>query len=151
MRYFSLFSFCIAVAYFFGLASPVHALVVFPARETIIVNPGETRVVSLHVKNDGQEQTAVFGEADAFDIDEFGSAVFGKKDEALKWIQTSSVLIDLPEGAEETITFTIRVPAEAEPGMHHLGLFAREAPKINGAVALGVRGGMLLFLQVGGT
>ncbi len=125
------------------------ALSISPPRQTVVIDPGKSSAVELTMQNDTKANISIQPDIDAFRIDpDTGRAVFGSADAAKQWITWKADAVALAPGEKKTITFSIVVPAEAEPGGHYLGLLAKAGG--NGAVGLSSRAGSLLFLYVGG-
>jgi hypothetical protein len=134
----------------FFFLEQAHALTVTPLRQTAIVDPGESAVVSLFVINEETSRVEVVPEIDAFRIhDETGDIIHGTPDVAKTWIRAVEPRIVLDPGQSGQFNFSVNVPADAAPGSHYLVLYA-SARAGQGQVGVGSRVGMLFFLHVGG-
>ncbi|MBD3311223.1 MAG: hypothetical protein GF349_01845 [Candidatus Magasanikbacteria bacterium] len=137
--------------FFLFFPQDIFALSIFPLRQTVVINPGESSQVELLVKNEKDETVEILPEVDAFTIDgQSGAAIFGVDDVAVSWINLSNESLVLEPGEDSGFVFSVQVPANAEPGTHYLGLFAKTIPS-EGQIGVGSRVGSLLFLHVAGT
>lgn len=126
------------------------ALSLTPFRQTIVVDPGTEKVISLSVENTKTEPVTVVPEVIVFTIDETtGAALFEGQDEAAQWVVPESKQVTLGAKEKKNIFFTVRVPEGTEPAAHYLGLLIKEQTA-EGQVALGARLSSLLFLYVSG-
>lgn len=135
---------------FFLIPQRVRGIMISPLRETVVIAPGNFRVVKIKVRNDEQIKKLLVPEVDSFSIDpNNGRAVFGQADGAEKWVAAKPTTVILDPGKEQDIEFTITVPESAEPRSRYLGLFIKENPT-EGQVEVGSRVGSLLFLHIAG-
>jgi hypothetical protein len=142
-----------ALLFFLGIffiSTTADAVTIAPLRQTAVVDAGKEVIVSLFVINNTEEPFTVTPEVDAFSIDEkTGAAIFGVFDTAKQWlVPVEKELVLLPEEHGQ-FHFIVRPPADALPGAHYLGLFAKKSAE-NGQVGLGSRVGSLFFLHIAG-
>lgn len=134
----------------FGFWNVSSATSIFPVRETLVVDPGESPIAFLYVKNDSDKVQSFFFESDAFGLDpDSGHIQFGKSDEAKAWVIPDQSVLELQPGETRRVNFTIRVPQQAAPSSHYLALIAKQKP-VGGQVAIAERLASLLFLHVAG-
>ena len=132
------------------LPSSVFALNISPVRQTHVIDPGKSQQLELVVKNDDLFTITVVPTVDAFSIDEHsGTAIFGKKDDAIAWVKPEFFSIDLLPGEEKTIVYHAAIPESAEPISHYLALFAEQV-STDGQIGVGSRVGSLVFLHIAG-
>ena len=146
---FQIFTFALLCALFFVFSAPARALQISPARQAVVVQPGQVQVVPVTFTNDSEETVLLTPEVDPFTTDpQTGSAVFGAVDIAKSWVRAVPERLQLLPGQEGVFSFTVSVPQGIEERSHYLGLFARSAPAA-GQIGVGARLGSLLFLHVG--
>jgi len=145
-----LFYIIITCFFCFVLTKTVFAISIFPLRQTVSINPGAEATLEIAVKNDVDEEVSVYPSVEAFTVDENdGSAVFGVDDEALAWVEYNRNDFVLLPDEDRSFEFKIKIPANAEPGTHYLGLFANRK-RGEGQISISSRVGSLLFLHVAG-
>lgn len=134
----------------FFLSTPTQAMVVAPTRQTIVVNQGNSSQVTVFVVNDEGNTRSYVPEIDAFTAADDGlTPLFGQADVAKQWITVRPQQLTLAPKEQGSFTFTVTVPEQEVPGVHYLGLFAKQQAA-EGQVAFASRAGSLLYLYVAG-
>ncbi len=145
---FFLFFFLVLGQFFFFQNTKAFSL--FPARYTLVVDPGKTAVVSIQIYNDENTSIEITPEIDAFALNpDTGHTQFGQSDPAKSWIRANRSSLTLGAKQKQTVDFTVDVPPGTSVGSHYLGLFLKQKSS-PGQVGLGKRIGALLFLHVSG-
>lgn len=148
MRYFIFLP--LAILGLLWSAQSTQALSITPTKQAITVEPGAQQDVRVTIINEGPTATVLKTLVDPFSSDTAtGLPVFGESDEAAAWVDILPRKLTLRPGEQTDVTYTIRVPKNAEPGAHYLGLFAQTQSEEVG-IAAGTRIGSLLFLYVAG-
>lgn len=130
--------------------SQASAITINPVRYLVTINAGDSRIVSVNVKNDeGVEKVFKFSVLGAMQ-DEKGRPLFKQDiDIAETWVRPENEQMAIKPAEEKEVKFIIIVPAGAGPGAHYLGL-AVEDKGGGGNVGLSGRLLTLLNLQVSG-
>ena len=137
---------------FFSLVFFIHtarALDLSPARQTVVVDPGTSQVVTITVENPSLDPVRVTPEVSSFGLDPSGHPVFDVLDEAAIWVHEPKTSVTLFPYQKKQFAFDITVPQSAEPGEHFLALFVRTSPA-SGQIGMATRLGSLLFLHISG-
>ncbi len=133
--------------------SSAFALTLSPTRYEISGNPGEIITQELKVTNEGKNSQLYYVSFSNFEAQgDTGSPTFVEpKDDLGTWITSSQASINLAPGKQETLTFKISIPKDAEPGGHFAALFlGTTAPGVNSGVSVGTKTGALILLTVNG-
>jgi len=134
----------------FFIANFAHAFSISPTKFFITLNPGESQVAVVNIKNDNGEK--IFGiEVVGMKQDEGGRSVFIKNiDEAENWIKMEDKKKIIKSGQEEKIRFSITAPKDALPGAHYIGLLV--GPVNGNGEGIGIEGKLaaIVKLQVAG-
>jgi hypothetical protein len=134
----------------FFVAGVANALSVSPLKQTIVLSPGDEKIISIEVLNDSNDFANFLPEVDSFVANPTnGIPKFGAESEALKWVTFDNKKMLLNPNQTGNFNFKIKVPQSAEPGAYYLGLFARSFPD-SGQVGLSSRVGSLFFLYIEG-
>ncbi len=141
--FFTFFLFCTQIDF-------ATALTLTPARQTTIIDPGQSQLLKITVKNDEKESVFVHGTVEGFGIEERTKrAIFGIFDPAVSWITVNPKQITIEPGQTKDIFFTLSVPQNTPPQVHYLAFFA-EVRSTGGQVGISSRVGSLVFLYVSG-
>lgn len=135
-------------------ASSVFALTISPAKVEITGDPGTTVYGEFDLLNEQADAKTLYSSFANFDSKgETGAPHFiGATDDLATWIKTESE-IDLAPGEVKKISFSIDIPASAEPGGHFAAIFWGTQPPSSdqgGEVSIGGKLGILVFLKVSG-
>lgn len=132
-------------------AQSVHALSLFPTKQTVVLDPGTSHVVSIDLYNESEETLLLTPEVEGFAIDELTKNIqHGVYEEAKQWFEAERLQYTLLPTQSQRIAFTIHVPEHASPGARYVSLFASSRSEDEGNVAVQSRVGSLLFLHVTG-
>jgi len=149
MRFFLFLTFFISSLLLF--AYNANALSITPTRYAVTLEPGAEHQVTITIINDSATAANLKTLIEPFSIDTVtGRPLFGGSDDAVAWIDISPRKFALGPGEQTTITFAIRIPKDAEPGAHYLGLFAQSQSSAGTGITAGSKIGSLLFLYVAG-
>lgn len=130
-----------------------------PIRYDISIKPGESIEKELQVVNQGPETTVGFLVQDFKASDGSGSPVLMSAEESSKLRSRLSRWVKFPEtlklegDSREALTFTVDVPADAEPGGYYSSLFLETSVSPSGGgsgIGTVTRIGALLFVRVEG-
>ena len=123
------------------------------------IKPGTADPNIIKIKNIGSQTTTYYPEVVDFKpLDETGAPSFLKVGEdsgtysLAKWVTFTKEAITLAPNESTALTFTITVPANAEPGGHYGGiLFSTQPVSVQGTgVALASKVGSLILVRVAG-
>lgn len=130
--------------------SATQALLVAPARQTVVIQPGTSAMLELFVVNDQEQVNQYIPELDAFIADEDArTPIFGQADPAKRWVTIEPSQLELAPGEQGVFTFEVAVPENTPPMPHYFALFAKQqAP--SGEVAFASRAGSLAYVYVAG-
>lgn len=132
-----------------------HAMQVEPPIFDLVGEPGQTIKGSFTVKNEESRPEKYYFSMQKFlPQGESGDQTFLPPTELSglpEWTYLSEPSTLLAPGQEAHITFSIRIPADAARGSAQEAIFVSTAPpqEEKGAVAIGVRVGLLVFLRIG--
>jgi hypothetical protein len=138
-----------------GIATPVSALTVSPARVEITGDPGTILHSEIELFNEQKgEARTFFTSFENFEPsgDSGAPRFIGAKDGLATWMQTESK-VTIGSGERIIVPFSIAIPANAEPGGHFAAVFfGSQAPGGQGAgeVSIGGKIGVLILLRVSG-
>ena len=137
-----------------GIAAPVHALTVSPARVEITGDPGTTLQGEISLFNEQEGARTFFTSFENFEPsgDSGAPHFIGAKNGLATWIRADSRVI-LESGQRATVPFSITIPKNAEPGGHFAAVFfGSQAPGTQGGgeVSIGGKIGVLVLLRVSG-
>jgi hypothetical protein len=150
LRYRTFFITSAVVVFFsFLMSGSASAIGISPLRQTVVVDPGNSSVISISVENTTEDKISVVPEIESFGLDEQGKPYFGLHDDAEKWVTSGQKESSLLPHEKKIFSFQISVPNFAEPGEHLLALYARVNP-VGGQIGVATRVGSLVFLHVGG-
>ncbi len=153
------------LVFFIGLTSPSiisaqesRSITIIPPKFELFANPGEQVTETLRVRNDSTSPTVYKILVEDFtSTGEEGQVVLeeGESDELYslaKWIEVNSTDIALQPQQEIPLTFTITVPANAEPGGHYASILLQAGGDVieGGGASVTQRVGSLILLRVSG-
>lgn len=130
-----------------------------PVTFSLSANPGDVISQSVKVRNDSDiTQSLQMGVQNFTTTDEMGTVGLTEEETAFNlasWIRFKNTKLSLRSGQETTVSFTITVPRNAEPGGHYASVFGQLSPdssEIGGGAgsALGQKIGSLVLLRVAG-
>jgi hypothetical protein len=146
-----------SLVFLLGGTNAVSAIGISPIMyDDIIVDPGQSITKKISITNDTMVPDTYYIYAKNFVPEgEEGHQLY--KDEKIglaDWIVPEVDKITLNSWEEKKISYTINVPANAEPGGHYASLFISKIPKDamdnSSNVGLGSEVGQLLLVQVNG-
>lgn len=137
-----------------GVATPVFALTLAPARIEVNGDPGQTINGELELMNEQEGVRSFYSSTENFEPKgESGAPYFiGAKEGLATWIQIQPE-VTLVQGEEMVIPFSISIPADAEPGGYFAAIFfGSQPPQTQGGseVSIGGKIGALILLRVSG-
>lgn len=128
-------------------------MTIVPPRIELDGDPGTTVSGELKVLNEANTSQTYYTQVENFEAkDETGSPQFVQTKEGLSvWIQVAPS-VTTSAGERKTIPFSIKIPANAEPGGYFASIFIRTTPPptSSGEVSIGARLGTLVLLRVNG-
>lgn len=135
--------------------SPVKAfaLTLSPLRFEVAADPGETVTKEIKLVNESKTSQFYYISFSNFEAQgDSGSPTFIEPRDGLgTWITTSEASVNLAPGQQKTVTFTVSVPKDAEPGGYFAAIFfGTTAPNTQSGVTIGTKTGALLLLSVRG-
>lgn len=142
------------IASVFYFVPRVEALTVSPVLAELKAEPGQQLRTTFILTNEERDTKTFYLSAQNFSAkDESGTPQFSPKKEGLAaWAQLPQVITLGPKEQKE-VTYTVSIPANAEPGGYFASIFASTLPpeeQSNGDISLGSKVGMLVLLRVGG-
>lgn len=137
-----------------GLASPVFALTISPAKFEIIGDPGQTLAGEIDLYNEQEGSKTFFSSFENFEPKgDTGSPYFvGAKSGLATWLRADEK-ITVRSQERVKVPFSITIPKDAEPGGHFAAVFFGTQPPSageGGEVSIGGKVGMLILLRVSG-
>lgn len=123
------------------------------------LDPGEQREYSVTIGNQNpNEQTYFLSLRNIEGVRDGGTPIFADDNqeitgyELVDWIDLSQDQVTLAPGAEETVDFTITLPADAPPGSRFGGIFVSvEAPRLDrSGAAIGYQVANIISIRVAG-
>lgn len=137
-----------------GIASPVFALTVSPARVEITGDPGTTLQGEIELFNEQEGTRTFFTSFENFEPsgDTGAPRFIGAKEGLATWIQSENKVF-LESGVRVKVPYSIAIPANAEPGGHFAAIFfGSQEPGVQGGgqVSVGGKIGVLVLLRVSG-
>lgn len=122
------------------------------------VDPGGTYTYSVRARNVADtEKLFYITAADIKGADEDGRPIFAVEGETTaydlsSWVTFSKKEVDLQPGQEVSISFTVKVPADASPGSHFGSiLFSSDPPRLaKSGAAVGLKVGNIITLNISG-
>ncbi len=138
----------------FGYVIPVNAMTITPVRYEIQGDPGQNLSEDITIINEEEVSVTYYSSFANFEAQgETGSATFVDPVEDIgTWMQTEQSVTLLP-GEQKTVSFTIKIPENAEPGGHFGVIFWGTSPE-NSAdgkqLAVSAKTGLLVLLSVSG-
>ena len=154
VKKFSLYFISILTFLMFGHIFPVNAMTITPVRYEIQGDPGQNLSKDIIIINEESVPVTYYSSFANFEAQgETGSASFVDPiDDIGTWIQTENSVALLP-GEQKTVSFTISIPDNAEPGGHFGVIFWGTSPE-NSAdgkqLAVSAKTGLLVLLSVSG-
>lgn len=137
-----------------GIASPVFALTVSPARVEITGDPGTTLQGEIELFNEQEGTRTFFTSFENFEPsgDSGAPHFIGAKDGLATWIRSDNKVV-LESGKRSVVPYSIAIPQNAEPGGHFAAIFfGSQEPGATGGgqVSVGGKIGVLVLLRVSG-
>ena len=137
-----------------GIASPVFALTVSPARVEITGDPGTTLQGEIELFNEQEGTRTFFTSFENFEPsgDSGAPHFIGAKDGLATWIRSDNKVV-LESGVRVKVPYSITIPQNAEPGGHFAAIFfGSQEPGATGGgqVSVGGKIGVLVLLRVSG-
>jgi hypothetical protein len=149
----SLWSIGVATMLFFVLVPGASALTLSPVKVDVTGDPGQTLVVDMELSNDLDVPKTYYASFENFEpADDTGSPKFvGGADGLATWMHTDESVTLAPK-ERKVLSFTITIPADAEPGGYFAAVFWGEQPVGEGdnQVSIGGKLGLLVLLRVDG-
>ncbi|MCC7436525.1 hypothetical protein IT402_01465 [Candidatus Nomurabacteria bacterium] len=145
----SVITFVISVGFF----RTAQALTITPIRYEIAGDPGQTLTEKMGLVNETNTTQTYYASFSNFEAQgDTGSPTFvDAKDGLGTWITTEQASITLAPGAQKELSFSIKIPKDAEPGGYFAALFWGTSPGGQpGQVSIGTKTGMLILLSVNG-
>lgn len=138
---------------FFVYTHSASALTLSPVKVDVTGDPGQTLIVEMELVNDLNETKTYYSSYENFEpADDTGSPKFvGATDGLATWMHTDES-VTLGPKEQKLLSFTITIPADAEPGGYFSAIFWGEQPPNKGdnQVAIGGKLGLLILLRVDG-
>ncbi len=137
-----------------GVASPVSALTVSPARIEITGDPGATLQGEIELFNEQDGGKTFFTSFENFEPsgDSGAPHFIGSKEGLATWIHSDGKVV-LESGKRTLVPYTITIPQNAEPGGYFAAIFfGSQEPGATGSgqVSVGGKIGVLVLLRVSG-
>lgn len=128
-----------------------YALTLTPTRFEIKGNPGDTLNEETTLINENDKSETFYSSYSNFEAQgETGSPTFVQpKDDLGTWINTDNS-VTLGPRQQKTVSFTIKIPKDAEPGGHFAVIFWGTSPGGSSGVSIGAKTGILILLSVNG-
>lgn len=138
----------------FSYAIPSFAMTISPVRYEVKGDPGQTISKEVTIINEDPTPVTYYSSFANFEAQgETGSASFVEpKDDIGTWITTEQSVTLLP-GEQKTVTFSIKIPENAEPGGHFGVIFWGSSPDNSSdgkQLAVSAKTGLLVLLSVSG-
>lgn len=137
----------------FGLASPVFAVTLAPAKFEVTGDPGQTIFGEISLFNEQPTSKTFFSSFENFEPKGDTGAPFftGAKGDLATWMRAEE-RVTVPAGERVKIPFSFTIPKDAEPGGHFAAVFFGSQPPgtQGGEVSIGGKVGMLVLLRVSG-
>jgi hypothetical protein len=132
----------------------VSAMTISPVRYEIQGDPGQTLVKEMTIINEDNTSAMYYSSFANFEAQgETGSATFVEpKDDIGTWMTTDEQVSLLP-GEQKTVSFSVKIPENAEPGGHFGVIFWGTSPENNAGgkqLAVSAKTGLLVLLTVNG-
>ena len=136
--------------------SNAQAVSISPLNFEVNANPGDVMSNIVRIYNDtdadmpvsmGVQDFVAAGEKGEVLIKEGGNATYGLEN----WVTLNPQTFTIPPNSSQLIEFTIRVPANAEPGGHYASVLASISGSVSGTgTGVAQKVGSLLLLNVAG-
>ena len=138
----------------FLFAPSAQALVLAPAKVEIEATPGNVIRDRIILLNDSEQTVTYYSSVEKFEAQgESGTPNFVPADSGLStWTEVPESVTLAPNESRE-VTYTIQIPADAEPGGHFAAIFwSTLSPDAvdGGQVLIGTKSGVLLLVRVAG-
>ena len=144
-----------------GISSPAHAsigLSIQPVKVSYTLNPGQSVTDSVLVTNAGSDAVVYPSVLDFVPVAGTSNISFVGSTQGVTsvadWVSVDSPKsFDFKPGDSKTISFTVSVPKDAEPGSHFGGIFFRaiDANAASSSLKIGTQVGMLVLVTVPGS
>lgn len=136
----------------FFVVSNAYALTLSPIRVEVTGNPGDTVKAEMILTNESDGLSNYFSSYANFEASgETGNPSFVKAENDIgTWITTDEV-VSLKPKESKTVSFSINIPKNAEPGGHYGAIFwSTNQDKVNTGVGVSAKTGTLVLLSVNG-
>ncbi len=139
------------ISLFFG-ASNTYAISLSPVRVEVSGNPGETVTPEMTITNESEGNTTFYSSFSNFEASgDTGNPSFVEPKDGIGTWMTAPESIILKSKESKTITFSINIPDNAEPGGHFGSIMWGTSPNTPGSgVSIGSKAAMLVLLSVNG-
>lgn len=142
------------IGFFVYLAGSAFALTISPPRMEVAGNPGTNVEGEIALFNEEEETKTLYSSIQNFEArGESGAPYFlPERTGFATWISVQDSITLEPQ-ERKVVPFTIRIPANAEPGGHFAAIFWSSSPpqvQGGGQVAIGAKLGVLILLRVAG-
>lgn len=136
------------------MLSSAHALTASPVLLDYSVDPGDTVVGTIKLRNEGTAQETYYPLIRDFVAGEDGetpSFIEPSATSSAGWASFEKSPVTVGAGEDEQVVFRIKVPDNATPGGHYLGLlFTNQNPAITEGVGVSGAVGPIVLLNVSG-
>lgn len=137
-----------------GIASPIFALTVSPARVEITGDPGEILKGEIELFNEQEGERTFYTSFENFEPSgDSGAPHFvGAKDGLATWLAAENKVV-IESGKRTLVPYSITIPKNAEPGGHFAAIFfgsQESGAQGGGQVSVGGKIGVLILLRVSG-
>jgi len=130
------------------------AMTITPVRYEVKGDPGETIVKEMTIINEDDVSVTYYSSFANFEAQgETGSASFVEPTDDIGTWMTTNESVTLTPGEQKSVTFTINIPKNAEPGGHFGIIFWGTSPDTNSdgkQLAVSAKTGLLVLLSVSG-
>ncbi len=143
---------------FFNFVQPAKAFEISPAKALFTVDRDSSQTAVLKIKNTFTDTGQTGKNSLTFKLsvlgmtqDEKGKPVFSRgSDTAESWVYPENNLVEIKYGETKSVNFIIKIPSDAFPGDHYLGLAVEPVLGGSGQASLTTRLVSLLSLEVSG-
>lgn len=139
------------VALCLGVPASAQAIGLWPSRSTDVLDPGQTKVVTITIQNDESIPIVVEPVVDAVRIDaQTNRLAFDANHSADEWVQPLYNRTAIGPGGQEELSFAVSIPSYAQPGSYPLALMAEVKGDGDSQINVSARVASLFFLYVAG-
>jgi len=133
------------------------SLRISPAIFDLDLRPGDNVTKEIYVFNESNKDAEIISEVADFSYNQNGQIVFSEEGvenaattSMKKWMSYPEKEFPLKAGENKKLTFSINVPANAEPGGHYGVMFFKTKPQGEGNVGVSARVGALVLVTLPG-